>query len=175
MVAVGLVVRALIIAAVLIAAGSSFDAASKSATTTLIGVVSRVSDGDTLWVRPATSDGSRKPLKVRLLGIDAPESCQVGGTEATAALASRVMNRKVVLRVVGRDSYGRLLGELHSRGEDVGAWLVREGHAWSHRRHGVADVYAAEERDARAARRGLFARHDAIEPGEFRRRYGVCR
>ncbi|MDP3310892.1 MAG: thermonuclease family protein, partial [Polaromonas sp.] len=48
------------------------------------GTVTRVSDGDTLWVRPAAGG---KPLKVRIDGIDAPEICQAGGRAARKALA----------------------------------------------------------------------------------------
>ena len=176
MVAVGLVVRALIVAVVLIAAGSSLDTAAKPATsTTLTGVVSRVSDGDTLWVRPTAADRSRKPVKVRMLGIDAPERCQAGGAAATAALRSRVLHQPVAVRVVGTDDYGRLLGEVRLNDQDLGSWMVSEGHAWSHRRRDVADVYALEEREARSAKRGVFHDPSAIEPSSFRRSHGHCR
>ncbi len=174
MVAVGLVVRALIVAALLVAVSASFDAAAKPVARTLTGVAIRVTDGDTLWVRPVGDAHLREPVKVRLLGIDAPERCQSGGHAATLALTSRVLHTTVFVRVVGKDSYGRSLGEVHRRGEDVGAWMVREGHAWSHRRHGVADPYATEEQEARAARRGLFGDPGAIEPGVFRQRHGPC-
>lgn len=169
---VGLVVRALNGAALLIVACGAFGAAAQRAAPMLSGVVTRVSDGDTLWVQP--DGGARRPVKVRLLGIDAPERCQPGGAAATAALRSRVLHRPVVVRVVGKDSYGRSLGEVRLRGEDVDAWMVREGHAWSHRRHDVADTYAAEEREARAARRGLFGDPAAVEPRVFRRLKGPC-
>lgn len=158
----------------LLVASCSFIAAAVPAATTLTGVVTRVSDGDTLWLRPATDGLSRKPVKVRLLGIDAPEHCQAGGAAATTALQTRVLQRTVVVRVVGTDRYGRLLGGLQLNGEDVAAWMVREGHAWSHRRYGVADVYAAEERQARDTRRGLFIDPHAIQPRVFRQRHGAC-
>lgn len=174
MVAVGLVVRALIVATLLIAAIGSRDASAQPAATSLAGVVTRVSDGDTLWLRPGGASSRRKPVKVRMLGIDAPERCQAGGAAATAALRSRVLHQPVVVRVVGTDSYGRLLGEARLSGQDLGSWMVREGHAWSHRRHGVADVYAAEERAARSAKRGLYADAGAIEPRVFRQRHGPC-
>ncbi|MDO9315639.1 MAG: thermonuclease family protein [Burkholderiaceae bacterium] len=161
-------------AALLIAACAGGQVAAKPDAPTLTGVVTRVSDGDTLWVRPNSDGKPLKPIKLRLLGIDAPERCQAGGPAATAALTSHVLHRVVVVRTVGRDSYGRLLGDVHLQGEDLGAWLVREGHAWSHRRFGVADVYAAEERDARMARRGLFADSGALEPRVFRKRNGPC-
>ena len=82
------------------------------------GTVTRVTDGDTLWVRP---DGDAAvALKVRVEGIDAPERCQAWGREATAALRAKVLNRKVEIPERGRDPYGRLLGDVLLDGTDVG-------------------------------------------------------
>lgn len=47
------------------------------------GVVTHVSDGDTVWVEP-TQGGEAQ--KIRLLGIDAPEICQAWGPQARDAL-----------------------------------------------------------------------------------------
>ena len=54
----------------------------------LSGIVTHVTDGDTIWVRP--DEPNRKPVKLRLVGIDAPERCQAWGAQATAALTSQV-------------------------------------------------------------------------------------
>lgn len=138
------------------------------------GVVTHVSDGDTLWLR---ADGPRrKPVKLRLLGLDAPESCQAGGAAATAALSARLLHQRVEVQGRVADRYGRRLVRLRLErgGDDIGAWLVRGGHAWSDSYHGRAGPYAAEEAAARSARRGLFAHADALPPAEFRRRHGPC-
>ena len=133
------------------------------------GVVTHVSDGDTLWVRP---EGGR-PVKVRLQGIDAPERCQPWGTQAQAALASRVLHRQVQVRTRAHDDYHRAIGTLELNGEDIAAWMVREGHAWSYRYRRSLGPYAEQEQQARAARRGLFAR-PAVEPRAFRKSHGPC-
>ncbi len=140
------------------------------------GVVTRVSDGDTVWVRPEVDGGQprRKPVKVRLVGLDAPERCQAHGAEASAALSDRVLGRRVQVLRRATDTHGRALGTLWLGSQDVGAWLVREGHAWSARYRGDPGPYATEEQVARTARRGLFAAADAIEPRDFRRRHGPC-
>ncbi|WP_428425454.1 thermonuclease family protein [Methylibium sp.] len=140
------------------------------------GVVTRVTDGDTVWVRPAAEGGGgrRKPVKVRLLGLDAPERCQAHGSEAGAALAARVQDRHVTVRRRATDEYGRAVGTLWLGHDDVGAWLVSEGHAWSARYHGDPGPYADEEGRARAARRGLFAQTRPELPRDFRRRHGPC-
>lgn len=146
------------------------------------GRVTLVSDGDTLWVRPESPESSQRqpPLKLRLLGLDAPERCQAGGPAAHEALRSRVLGRTVQVETVGRDVYQRLLGRvwLESVGDgapaDVGAWLVSEGHAWSDRYRGDPGPYAAQEDAARNARRGLFADAAAQPPRRFRREHGRC-
>ena len=135
----------------------------------LSGVVTRVADGDTLWVRPA--DG--KPIKVRLQGIDAPERCQPWGEQARAALAARVLHRQVAVRTRAYDDYRRAIAHVELNGEDVAAWMVREGHAWSYRYRRSLGPYAEQEQQARAARRGLFAQA-AIEPRVFRKTHGPC-
>lgn len=137
----------------------------------LQGTVTRVSDGDTLWIRPA---GGGKPQKVRLQGLDAPESCQAWGAQATQALKSQVLNRTVRLEEGPRDAHGRRLGRLMQGDLDVGAWMVSQGHAWSHRWRWQAGPYAAQEQDARSARRGLFAQDGAQAPSAFRRLHGPC-
>lgn len=132
--------------------------------------VVHVSDGDTLWVEAA--HGTR--LDLRLAGIDAPERCQAGGAAARDALAARVLHRRVEVRVRARDAWGRAVARVWLDGDDVNRWLVRSGHAWSPGWHRRAGPYAADERTAREAHRGLFADAAALPPWQFRRRHGAC-
>lgn len=135
------------------------------------GVVTHVTDGDTVWVQPAAGGPARK---VRIVGIDAPEICQAHGVIAREALAAQLQARTVRVRGRGGDSYGRLLARLEVQGQDVGQWMVWQGHAWSDRnRHGTAGSYATQEMEARQARRGLW-RERALAPSVFRRRHGSC-
>jgi len=133
-------------------------------------VVIRVTDGDTLWVR---ADPRSRPYKLRLQGIDAPERCQAWGAQSKAALASRVLNQTVQIRLRAYDDYQRGIATLERDGEDIAAWMVREGHAWSYRWGRSLGPYATEEKAARAARRGLFAA-EAVEPRAFRKQHGPC-
>lgn len=132
--------------------------------------VSRVFDGDTLWVKPLAGGRYRK---LRLDGLDAPEICQPGGTASRDALARRVLGQVVLVRVRALDTYGRGLARLEHEAADVGARLVREGHAWTSRWRGQA-AYADEEASARAQRRGVFQEAGAEDPRQFRRRHGPC-
>ncbi|MFT3664470.1 thermonuclease family protein [Piscinibacter sp.] len=141
----------------------------------MTGVVTHVSDGDTIWVRPDDAPPQRKPLKLRLVGIDAPERCQPGGAEATAALKARVLHRHVAVPTHGVDVHGRVLGGLFlDDGSDVAAWMVESGHAWSARWRGRPGPYAAQEQAARERGAGLFADARALEPSRFRKAHGPC-
>ncbi|MDP3171414.1 MAG: thermonuclease family protein [Polaromonas sp.] len=135
------------------------------------GTVTRVSDGDTLWVRPAAGG---KPVKVRIDGIDAPEICQAGGRAARHALAGRVQGRRLEFFARGQDDYGRTVAALHLEGEDIAAWMVSQGHAWSYGFGRDGGTYAALQVSAQLAARGLFADRTALAPRLFRKRHGPC-
>lgn len=135
------------------------------------GVVTHVSDGDTLWLKPV--DGSA-PRKVRLLGLDAPELCQAGGAAARAALQGLVAGKPVQVKANFQDTYGRDLARLLVDDRDVGAALVSAGHAWSSRWQNSRGPYAAQEASARSARLGLFADPAAQLPRDFRKQHGPC-
>jgi endonuclease YncB( thermonuclease family) len=140
------------------------------------GTVTLVIDGDTLWIRPDSGDANaRKPRAFRLRGIDAPESCQAWGPQAKAALEARVLHRQVRLRSHATDSFQRQVATLTLDGEDMGAWMVAQGHAWNSGYGQQRGAYAAQEISARSARRGLFAQGDALEPRKFRGMHGPCR
>lgn len=131
--------------------------------------VTRVSDGDTVWVQPVSGGPYRK---LRLVGIDAPEICQSGGEAARTALAERVLQRRVRVEEWGSDTYGRGLARIEQDGEDLNAWLVRNGLAWASGggRHGYKD----QQQQARRDRLGVFAERRPEAPRDFRRRHGPC-
>jgi micrococcal nuclease len=138
--------------------------------------VTRVVDGDTVWLQAGVDAKGKKPrpFKMRLQGIDAPERCQAWGTQATAALSGRVLNQRVQVQTRSKDDYDRTLGNIRLQGEDVSAWMVSQGHAWSYRYRRSNGPYAEQELVAKAAKRGLFADATAQEPRWFRKAHGAC-
>lgn len=124
-------------------------------------VVTRVIDGDTIEA------GGRD---VRLQGIDAPESAQPHGNEATAALAGLIRNRRVRLDIRGTDRYDRLIAVIYSEGRNVNRWLVRNGHAWEYDRYSDDQALGRLEREARQADRGLWAAANPMPPWDWRQR-----
>ncbi len=133
--------------------------------------VTRVSDGDSVWVQPLSGGRYRK---LRLVGLDAPEICQRGGTQARDALSQRVLKQRVTVTEGARDQYGRGLAKLEHNGKDVGGWLVAEGQAWSSRWYSSLGPYQAQEARARAQHLGIFAQAHAELPRTFRKRHGPC-
>ena len=134
-------------------------------------VVSRVSDGDTVWVRPVNGD---PPRQVRIAGIDAPEICQAFGDDSREALAARVLRKRVVVDTSGQDDWRRVLARIELAHQDVGGWMVAQGYAWSYRFRGDPGPYAREEAGARRARAGLWRPGDAQAPRDFRVQHGPC-
>ena len=134
--------------------------------------VSWVMDGDTVLLLP---EGGPEALRVRLLGIDAPELCQPGGEAARDALMAQVLRRSVRVQVVGQDSYGRQLGRVWLDTQDVAAELVRSGWAWAYQHRTGRGPYAALQREAERERVGVFAaRETAMSPAVFRQFHGSC-
>jgi micrococcal nuclease len=143
---------------------------------TLTAVVTYVTDGDTLWVQ---LPGESRAVKLRFQGIDAPELCQDGGAASKAALAAKVLHHTVQLTTnQRRDDYGRLLARVSlgtdAKAEDVGAWMVQQGQAWSYRYRRSLGPYADQEQAAQAAKRGLWAMPAPMEPRVFRKQHGSC-
>jgi len=161
----------LAIGAAAVAAPKSKPAPPPPAPVDLVGTVTRIVDGDTLWLKTAADE---QAVVVRIEGIDAPESCQPGGKEASAWLADLALNRAVTVRVSATDDWGRKVGKVNDGTRDIGDRMVRDGHAWSLRYKYDRGPYMAEERMALALKRGVHADGGAIEPREFRRRNGEC-
>lgn len=129
----------------------------------------RVVDGDSLDVA-----GER----IRLYGIDAPEyrqSCNdlagrpyACGRDASRALAALIAGRQVACTRVDHDRYGRDVAICMVDGRDLGEVMVRAGHAVDYAQHSRGR-YAAAEREARAAKRGMWA-GSFEDPAAWRRR-----
>lgn len=146
------------------------DSAPLTAGSRLAGRVVGVTDGDTVKVLAQGEE-----LKIRMIGIDAPEKAQPFGKVAKQALSDRIFGREVEVQVKGRDRYGRVLGKLLIGGTDVNLAQIRDGFAWHYADYakdqfpGDAERYAQAEREARAAGVGLWQDRDPMPPWRWRR------
>lgn len=134
------------------------------------GVVSKVDEGDSLWL----STPGQAPVAVHLRNIDAPEICQTWGEESRRALAELALNKPATLRATGRDGAGRLVGTVLVDGTDVAKRMVEEGHAWSVRTRWDRGPLVKQELMAKALNRGLHGAGGAVMPSEFRKSHGPC-
>ncbi len=136
------------------------------------GWVSWVMDGDTILV---VRTGQKEPVKLRLDALDAPETCQPGGTAARDAMIAMALRKPVQVQSLGHDSYGRDIGRVTVDGVDLGAEMVRSGMAWAYRFRTGRGPYAALQRQAHKEKRGLFAgREEPMSPALFRKFHGSC-
>ena len=133
---------------------------------TLEGEVTRVSDGDTIWVRANGEQGKR--VKVRLDRIDAPESKQDYGFEAKEYLNGRIGGKTVKVEWEKKDQFGRILGIVYFEDTDINLEMVATGNAWHYAYFDNTPEYAEAEKSARAARPGLWAGESPINPYDFR-------
>lgn len=139
----------------------------------LEGRVVGVHDGDTITVL----DKHDRPHRVRLAGIDAPETGQPYGRAAKNALARRVFDRWVRVETTKFDHYGRIVGKVTENGRDVGRDQVTTGMAWwlqvfaSEQSPEDQRDYAEAQTRARETRRGLWRDREPIPPWLWRREH----
>ncbi len=130
----------------------------------LTGKVVSVTDGDTVTLLV-----NQKTLKVRLYGIDAPETKQSFGNKSKQALAAMVFGKVITLKKTGKDKYGRILGIIHYLDSDINAKMVEGGWAWHYKYYNDEERLASLETKARNSKLGLWADSQPIAPWEFRR------
>jgi micrococcal nuclease len=136
---------------------------------TFSGLVVSVSDGDTIEVLVEDARGKR-PQRVRLGGIDAPQSGQAFGARAKQHLTRVIGRRHVTAEAHKRDSWGRAVATVYVDGADVGLALVEAGFAWWYRKYAdeqppaARRAYEAAETSARRARAGLWRDADPMPP-----------
>ncbi len=127
----------------------------------------RAIDGDSL--KAILADGTSR--EIRLASIDAPERNQKFGRDAQKHLATLVKGQAARIFQTDTDRYGRIVAFVltGTTGTDVNATMVADGFAW----HAIAfsdDPSLAElERQAKAAKRGLWSQRSPIPPWVYRK------
>lgn len=124
----------------------------------LSGQVVGIADGDTLTILDAT----RTPHRSRLDGIDAPERTQAYSQRSRQSLADLAHRREAVADCQKVDKYERKACVVRVLDVDVGLAQIQRGMAWHFKRYEAEQTpenraaYAAAEREAREAKRGLW-------------------
>jgi micrococcal nuclease len=132
------------------------------------GKVILIADGDTITV---VHDG--KPEKIRLYGIDTPESKQAFGTGAKNFTYAMVYRKSVNVEPVATDRYGRTVGIVNVNEKCLNSELISNGYVWVYDRYCKKDVcgeWRQLEVKARQSKTGLWSQADPIAPWEYRRK-----
>lgn len=130
-----------------------FPVASWGNSTTFEAKVVKIVDGDTI----TALDAQNTTIKIRMYGIDAPESKQAFGQKAKQALTTAIATKIVTVIDHGTDIYGRMLGTIWLDGYDINASMVDSGYAWVYRFEDNAIVpgYIKYESAAQKEAKGL--------------------
>ena len=96
---------------------------SQTTGTDFSGRVTRIVDGDTFWI-------SGQSVRIRIWGLDAPETGQPGGAAATAELSRLIAGEALHCRQRDIDRYGRIVGQCFlPDGRDITAAMIASGTA----------------------------------------------
>lgn len=129
-----------------------------------------ISDGDTIRVLR-----DRQEIKIRLWGIDCPESHQDFGTRAKKYTSGLVFGQIVNIDEIDKDRYGRTVALVTlPDGQVLNEALVSAGMAWVYMKYCNRPVVCSKwqelEQAARSQKTGLWSMPNAIPPWEFRKR-----
>lgn len=129
--------------------------------------VTQVIDGDTLIVRNTQGQTQR----IRLYGIDCPESRQAWGREAAEATRRITFQKFLDVVVLYQDRYGREVAMIYlPEGGTVQEALLTQGAAWlapKYCKRPECREWLQFERRARSARRGLWDNPQTVPPWEW--------
>lgn len=132
----------------------------------IAGTCVSVVDGDTIEV---AAQGTR--YRVRLHGIDSPETDQPGAPSAKKFTESLVLGKQVTVRGREWDQYHRLVGRVFQGLSDVSVSLVQSGNAWHYTEYSNETVLADAQREAQLGQRGLWRDLSPIPPWKWRDGY----
>jgi endonuclease YncB( thermonuclease family) len=138
----------------------------KKKTFDLQGRVVSVYDGDTFTLLTA----DKQQHKIRLHGIDCPERKQDFGNVARQKLSEIIFGQEVKVLQTDIDRYQRIVGIVYnSKGDCANEELLRAGLAWHYRQYDDNEEWARMEKEARAAKRGLWSQPNPLPPSQYRR------
>lgn len=129
----------------------------------------RVYNGDTL-----TAEAQGEKIRIRLFGIDAPESGQDGDVAATRFLRHLVLEHPVEIKVKETDRLNQIFAVVIREGKEssVNAAMVANGYAWVNPAQCKTDEcrkWKAIESQAREFRLGIWSEYNLVPPWEFRK------
>lgn len=152
---------------------------------TVTGTVSKVTDGDSIHI----TTPERTILKVRLYGIDAPETTKINkrtgrvnkpgqpyGKESWKALEGKVMGKQVRLEILDIDKHRRMVCMVWLDSRNINLEMVREGYAEAfveYLKEPYRSQFMSAQQEAQAEKKGIWSLPDYERPRDFRKRLEV--
>lgn len=134
----------------------------------LSGNVVSVEDGDTITILT----GTKQEVRIRLYGIDTPESAQAFGNNAKRFISEMVFGKQVRVQAYDKDKYGRTVGVVLLDGRNVNEEILRAGFAWQYRKYCLESFcpgWLTLEENARSTKIGLWRDSNPVAPWEWRK------
>jgi endonuclease YncB( thermonuclease family) len=130
------------------------------------GRVVAIQDGDSIEVLRG-----RETVKIRLYGVDCPESRQAFGNRAKQRTSELAFGKTVTVVERTHDRYQRTVAEIIlPSGANLSHELLRSGLAWWFRKYAPRDATLRDlEQDAHDRQLGLWSDHHPIPPWEWRK------
>ena len=137
------------------------------ASTVITGKVVGVSDGDTITVLQ-----KKHQYKIRLYGVDCPESGQAFGNKAKQFTANMVFGKDVVVNVYDTDRYLRSVGVVRIGGATLNEALLKNGLAWYYEKY-CKESFCPEweklQQQAQDEENGQWADKKQVPPWDWRK------
>jgi len=129
-----------------------------------------VHDGDSITVLI-----NNRTYKIRLEGIDAPETGQAFGRKSKQFLSGLIFSKSIVGTRTGGDKYGRNLCVITVDGINVNKALVAEGLAWHYKQFSSDPELASAEEAAKVEKKNIWSERGPVPPWEWRKWSGAQR
>ncbi|KAI8030040.1 Staphylococcal-like nuclease CAN2 [Camellia lanceoleosa] len=110
-----------------------------------------------------------RKYRIRLRGIDAPESAMPYGKEAKEELTKLVQGKCLRVLVFDQDRYGRSVGDIYCNGIFIQESMLKKGLAWHYKAYDRRPELEKWEKEAQAKRVGLWASSNPEMPWEWRK------
>lgn len=143
---------------------------SSQSSSSLVGEVVAVIDGDTIEIR----DPQNRLLRIQLQAVDAPELQQAFASISRQNLVGLLLRRTVSVEGQRRDPFGRIVGKVFFDNRDIGLEQIKAGLAWHYTEFADQQpeidrlAYAHAEQSARTQKLGLWTDEANIAPWVFR-------
>jgi endonuclease YncB( thermonuclease family) len=103
-------------------------------------------------------------------GVDAPEIDQPYGQQARVVLFDLVKGHSLQLFVYDKDPYGRIVADIYCNNKFIQEVLLKRGCVWHFVKYDTRPEFAKWEKEAQAARVGLWVDLNPEKPWDYRKK-----